>query len=69
MVFGFSSSFFKNTGEKSPAGKILIRLLHMIQEFSVEKVMESGDMVKDQFEQIQMMNNELVNTQRSLQKS
>lgn len=41
----------------------------MIQEFSVEKVMESGDMVKDQFEQIQMMNNELVNTQRSLQKS
>ncbi len=69
LVFGLESSLCRDACKGDAFGEILARLLRIIQGLS-EKVMVAGsDATKRQFEQIQMMNNELMNTRRSLQKA
>ena len=69
LVFGFSAGMCGQEDRNADLGGLLVRLLQVIQKFSGKAVMASSEAAKRQFEQIQMMNNELMNTRRSLQKA
>ena len=69
LVFGLESGLCSGDRRGAAFGKILVRLLQMIQRFSETAMIAGSDAAKRQFEQIQMMNNELMNTRRSLQKA
>lgn len=68
FVFGINSDSIINDDMESNLKEIVTQFMHVIRSTSDELVSEKQQIIRGQFEHIQKLNNELVNTQRQLKK-
>lgn len=68
IVFGIDDDTFRQTGENTAMRRLLRDLISSFYISSAESQTLDKDVVQMNFEQIQMLNNRLVNTERILQR-
>lgn len=69
FVFGIDTRFLSADAKSSDLKAIIEQFMHVIRSKSDEHISENQQVIRSQFEHIQKLNNDLVNTQRQLKKA
>ena len=69
FVFGIDTRFLLDEAKGSDLKAIISQFMHVIRSTSDEHISENQQVIRSQFEHIQKLNNDLVNTQRQLKKA